>query len=72
MQTRVLGSIKNKITATDLIEERKNCDFDQEKLRVILHGGELSYKLYKDVIDEMTVPELKNHYGFMEMDPNEK
>ena len=72
MQTRVLGSIKNKVVATDLLQERANCDFDQEKLRVILHGGELAYQLHKDFCNKLAVPEVTNHFGFMEMDPNEK
>jgi len=30
---RVLGSWKNKITATELIEERANCNFNQFELK---------------------------------------
>jgi hypothetical protein len=39
--TRIAGSFKNKVVATELQQERANCNFDQEKLRVALHGGEL-------------------------------
>jgi len=34
------GSIKNKIVNPDLIEERKNCDFDQDELMNFIHGEE--------------------------------
>jgi hypothetical protein len=34
-----LGSIKNKIVASDLAEERKNCNFDQEEMSKHLWNG---------------------------------
>jgi hypothetical protein len=34
-----LGSIKNKIVAEDLIEERAKCNFDQKELTIALYGG---------------------------------
>jgi len=72
MAQRVPGSVKNKVVATDLLEERANCNFDQEKLRVILHGGELQFKIYKDMLDDFSVPELRNTFAYMEADVNEK
>ena len=39
MSTIVLGSVKNKIVASDLLEERKKCAFDQDELKDFLHGG---------------------------------
>ena len=34
-----LGSIKNKVVASDLLEERSLCNFDQKALRQILFQG---------------------------------
>jgi len=31
-QSKVQGSMKNKIVATELVEERNNCNFDQDEL----------------------------------------
>ena len=31
-----LGSIKNKIVASDLVRERQNCDFDQKEIKSLL------------------------------------
>ena len=33
---RVHGSMKNKIVATELLEERANCNFDQKELKNLL------------------------------------
>jgi acyl-CoA oxidase len=41
MSKRIHGSVKNQIVASDLQAERANCNFDQEKMRVLVHGGEL-------------------------------
>ena len=35
------GSIKNKITAPELLEERARCDFDQEELAVAFMGRDI-------------------------------
>ena len=40
-QTRVQGSMKNGVTATELLEERAKCDFDQNDLANGLFGEEL-------------------------------
>ena len=37
---RVMGSWKNKITASEFVEERARCDFDQSELRDCLIGKE--------------------------------
>jgi len=31
-QSRVAGSMKNKVVATELAQERERCDFDQDEL----------------------------------------
>ena len=47
MSEIVEGSIKNKITATELVNERANCDFDQEELARTFWGGEDTLKLMR-------------------------
>ena len=37
---RVAGSIKNKIVATELVEERKRLDFNQDEVRRVIGGDE--------------------------------
>ena len=34
------GSVKNKIVASDLAEERAKCDFDTQEMLVFLNGGQ--------------------------------
>jgi len=69
---RVQGSLKNKITATDMLEERAKVAFDQQELQVYLHGGEENFKGHKAMMDVMSHPELKNHHKFYEMTPEEQ
>ena len=33
------GSVRNKVVASDLQEERKKCTFDQNELKVLIGGG---------------------------------
>jgi hypothetical protein len=35
------GSVRRGVVATDLLEERAKCAFNQEELRTVLAGGEL-------------------------------
>ena len=58
MSSRVQGSLKNKIVATDLLEERAKCAFDQEELRVAVHGGPEEWKLQKGYFDLFEHPEI--------------
>lgn len=51
------GSIKNKIVAQDLLEERSHKNFDQEELTVALFGGK----------EELT--DFREHIALMESDP---
>ena len=44
-----MGSIKNKIVASDLEEERKKCNFDQKELATLLWGGKQDYTRVKDI-----------------------
>ena len=43
------GSIKNKIVASDLEEERKNCNFDQKELAQLVWGGKERYERVKTI-----------------------
>ena len=72
MTTIVLGSVKNKIVASDLLEERKKCAFDQEELKVFLHGGPLVLQKKLNYLKIISHPELANHHKFYEMTPHEQ
>jgi hypothetical protein len=57
-----LGSVKNKIVSSDLLEERSKLAFDQQEMKVYLHGGDVPYQkkmYYYDIVDKH--PELRNH-----------
>ena len=47
--TRVAGSWRRKITATELVEERKNIDFDQKECLAILGGDKETIKSVQDI-----------------------
>jgi len=67
------GSIKNNIVNSDLLNERKNLDFEQQEMRVFLHGGEDVYQAkmyYHNIFSKH--PELANHHKFYEMSRHEK
>ena len=49
---RVMGSWKNKITATEFVEERANCDFDKEDLALSVLGEE-RLNIVNDVQNDM-------------------
>lgn len=72
MTKRVAGSLKNKVVASELLEERANCNFDQQKMRVLVHGGQEQFDIYKELMDDMAAPELQNTFGYMEKDVNGK
>ena len=44
-----LGSIKNKVVASDLEEERKKCNFDQKELSTHIWGGQHTYSYVKGI-----------------------
>ena len=47
-----MGSVKNKVTATELVEERANCDFDRDDLVQSILGEEVMKIIY-DAQDDM-------------------
>ena len=40
MSLRVAGSMKNKVVASELQEERAKCAFDQKEMKLFLSGGQ--------------------------------
>ena len=51
--TRQTGSVKRGVIATDLLEERQKCAFDQDELRTLLSGGGFREKQWKEMVDTM-------------------
>jgi acyl-CoA oxidase len=65
---RVPGSVKNKITATEILEERAKCDFDQKQMEIIFFHDKVTLKAYREVQDDMDkYPEIANTHKFYEM-----
>ena len=63
------GSVKAKIVASDLLDERKKCTFDQKELQKLLLGGE---EVMKSTLEMRNLilkhpAELGNHHKFHEM-----
>lgn len=67
----IYGSVKNKIVASDLIEERKAKDFKSNELLCDL--GLFHYRKYRNSIDKFAAadPILRNTHKFYEMSPAE-
>ena len=59
IKERVPGSIKNKIVATELVEERANCDFDGSELSKIFFDDPEGLKvIHKSRYDALGDPNL--------------
>ena len=71
-KSRVMGSWKNKITATELLEERANCDFDLEDFRQALTRKEVHDVFEQAQKDMREHPTLANSPDYYEMTPEEK
>lgn len=69
---RVMGSWKNKVTATELVEERANCDFDRDDLAQGLLGDELLTLVYDTQNDMKEYPAIAIDQTYYEMTPTEK
>ena len=63
----MIGSIKNQIVASDLLEERKNCNFDQAELwDLILTKKHVEY--FKKIVKVMeSDPLLTNSHKYYDM-----
>ncbi|CDW75768.1 acyl-coenzyme a oxidase [Stylonychia lemnae] len=67
------GSIKNKIVASDLEEERKNLNFDQMELTEFLYYGKENYAKYQGWIKLVEKePILANHHSWYDMTREEQ
>ena len=69
MTQRQAGSIKNKIVATELLEERAKRNFDQKELKLITFNmpDEIDAKWNRVVSDMETDPELALTHEYYEM-----
>ena len=71
-QNIVQGSIKNNIVASDLIKERKNCNFDQEEMFSIYYSNVEVRKIKaKADFDAANDPIMKNTHKYYEWSPKE-
>ena len=72
-QKRVAGSIDRKITATELVEERANKNFDQAQVRDFLWGDKADYaSLQARYQEQINDPMMANSHHFYEMTTKEK
>ena len=67
------GSLKNKIVASDLLEERSKCAFDKQELELLVKGGPALKKDF-DYFESLFVkhPEMAKNHKFYEMTTDEK
>ena len=68
---RVLGSVKNSIIATELVEERRKCDFDQNEIKSLLVDPEAKKIMDKTKYDLENDPKLKFTHKYYEWTPQE-
>ena len=68
------GSVKAKVVASDLLEERKKCTFDQKELQKLLLGGDEVMKSTLEIRNLFVKhpAELGNHHKFQEMSVQER
>ena len=69
MKNRQAGSIKNKIVATELLEERANCNFDQKELKRVFMSipEEVQANIQRVMDDIENDPELNLTHKYYEM-----
>lgn len=66
------GSVKRGAVSLDLAQERQKRNFDQDELRIFLHGGTEAFSVWKRSMDLLgNDPELCNTMEFYAMTPNE-
>lgn len=55
------GSVKNKIVASDLAEERAKCDFDTQEMLRFVNGGQAALDQNNKIMETLKQhPELHN------------
>lgn len=58
-------SVKNKVVAPELLEERAKCNFDRQELEMIMLGGPERHKLVSETYNFIeSTPEIANHSQF--------
>ena len=69
MNSKVQGSIERKITATELVEERAKCNFDQSEMEsfILNQSPELKAKFARVYDDLENDPVLKSTHEYYEM-----
>ena len=69
---RTAGSIKNKVTATELLEERAKCNFDKSQMIEQFYHEKWIHETFSAIAKDMNdYPELANTHKFYEMTPAE-
>ena len=68
-----MGSIKNKVVASDLEDERKQCNFDLQELTHFVWGGADEFQRVKGIFEDMErVPELRGSEKWYDMSREEQ
>jgi hypothetical protein len=68
-----MGSMKNKIVATELVEERAKCNIDQRELFVLFAGSEEQAEIL--LLEQKKIladPALQNGFEFYDMTREEQ
>ena len=66
------GSVKRGVVSPDLLDERAKCAFDQNELRVFLHGGEERLNVWTSIVDMFGADDtIRNSVEFYDMTPHE-
>lgn len=60
---RVLGSMKNKVVAPELLEERANCNFDQAEMKQVMSPimNEVIEQCAKDIKEDPWLAQTVSH-----------
>lgn len=69
MKQRVMGSIKNKVTATELLEERAKLNFDQDELYKLIFNDEASRAVMEKSMEDLNDDVLKSTHKYYEWTP---
>lgn len=64
-----VGSMKDQIVASDLIEERQHCNFDQEELANFIDDLHQTKKRVLSLLN--SIPETRNNPRFFELSNEE-
>lgn len=66
------GSIKNKVTNPDLLDERAKCIFNQREMEEFLFSKEVAEYSDDVLVDQKKHPELCNDFSWYDMTREEK